>query len=105
MAFEYGAEGSPNGGFVLGPIDFTLRPKEFTFLVGGNGSGKSTFVKLLTGLYAPQAGEIRCDGERVRDENREWYRQHFSAVFTDFHLFENLRGLEGAGLDGGPQRT
>ena len=99
VAFAYGAEGSANGNFVLGPIDLTLRPSEVTFLVGGNGSGKSTFMKLLTGLYAPQAGEIRCDGEPVRDENREWYRQHFSAVFTDFHLFQDLRGLEGADLD------
>ena len=99
VVFDYGVEESANGGFVLGPLDLALHPKEIIFLVGGNGSGKSTFVKLLTGLYAPQAGEIRYDGERVGDDNREWYRQHFSAVFTDFYLFQDLRGLEGVGLD------
>jgi putative pyoverdin transport system ATP-binding/permease protein len=93
VVFGYGAEGTSNGDFVLGPLDFSIQPKEVIFLVGGNGSGKSTFVKLLTGLYAPQSGEIRCDGQQVCDENREWYRQHFSAVFTDFYLFEDLRGL------------
>jgi putative ATP-binding cassette transporter len=99
VTFDYGAEGSPNGGFVLGPLDLTFHPKEVTFLVGGNGSGKSTFVKLLTGLYTPQAGQIRCDGDLVTDANREWYRQHFSAVFTDFFLFPDLRGLDGPDLN------
>jgi putative pyoverdin transport system ATP-binding/permease protein len=99
VVFGYEPERSPNDGFVLGPLDFTLHPKEVVFLVGGNGSGKSTFVKLLTGLYAPQSGEIRCDGMRIGEENREWYRQHFSAVFTDFYLFEDLRGLNDGGLD------
>ena len=99
VVFGYEPERSPNDGFVLGPLDFTLHPKEVVFLVGGNGSGKSTFVKLLTGLYAPQSGEIRFDGQRVCDENREWYRQHFSAVFTDFYLFEDLRGLHDGDLD------
>ena len=42
--------------FTLGPIDFVLRQGELVFLVGGNGSGKSTFVKVLTGLYSPRAG-------------------------------------------------
>ncbi len=100
VVFRYESGSPPNGGFVLGPLDFALRPGEVTFLVGGNGSGKSTFVKLLTGLYAPHAGRIWCDGQRVTDENRDWYRQHFSVVFTDFHLFEDLRGLNDSALDG-----
>jgi putative pyoverdin transport system ATP-binding/permease protein len=100
VVFEYESDASPGGGFVLGPLDFTLQPKEVTFLIGGNGSGKSTFVKLLTGLYAPKSGEIWCDGQRITDENREWYRQHFSVAFTDFYLFEDLRGLDRAALDG-----
>jgi putative ATP-binding cassette transporter len=69
------------------------------FVVGGNGSGKSTFAKLLTGLYSPQAGLIRLDDHPVSDENREWYRQHFSAVFSDFYLFDDLLGLSAPDLD------
>jgi putative ATP-binding cassette transporter len=99
VVFAYEPEGSLNGEFVLGPLDFALHPKEVTFLVGGNGSGKSTFVKLLTGLYVPRTGEIRLDGQRVSDENREWYRQHFSVVFSDFYIFDDLLGLNGVDLD------
>ena len=85
--------------FTLGPMHWTLYPGELIFLSGGNGSGKSTFVKLLTGLYAPNTGEIRLDGQPITEENREWYRQLFSVVFSDFYLFENLLGLASAGLD------
>jgi putative ATP-binding cassette transporter len=69
------------------------------FIVGGNGSGKSTLAKLITGLYIPEAGEIRLDEELITEQNREWYRQHFSVVFSDFYLFDELWGLENSGLD------
>jgi putative ATP-binding cassette transporter len=90
--------------FVLGPLDLTFRRGELVFLVGGNGSGKSTFVKVLTGLYDAQAGSIRLDGVPITADNREWYCQHFSAVFSDFYLFDSLLGLDHAGLDARAQR-
>ncbi len=93
VTFSYHDEGGDSG-FMLGPISLTLRPQELVFFVGGNGSGKSTLVKLLSGLYPPEAGEIRLDRQSISEENREWYRQHFSVVFSDFFLFENLLGLE-----------
>jgi putative ATP-binding cassette transporter len=85
--------------FTLGPVDLTISPNEIVFIIGGNGSGKSTLAKLLVGLYSPEAGEIRLNGERITDENREWYRQHFSVIFSDFYLFEGLLGLESQNLD------
>jgi putative ATP-binding cassette transporter len=85
--------------FVLGPIDLTLRPAEIVFIVGGNGSGKSTLAKLLTGLYAPEGGELFFDGQHITNANREWYRQHFSAVFADFYLFDRLLGIDAPNLD------
>lgn len=85
--------------FTLGPIDLTLYPEELVFIVGGNGSGKSTLAKLVTGLYQPNSGEIRFDGKPITEENQVWYRQHFSAVFSDFYLFERLLGLSGTDLD------
>jgi len=85
--------------FVLGPINLTFHPGELVFLVGGNGSGKSTLAKIITGLYLPEAGEIRLDGELIINKNRDNYRQLFSAVFADFYLFENLLGLGGGNLD------
>lgn len=80
--------------FVLGPIDLALHPGELVFIVGGNGSGKSTLAKLITGLYLPETGEIRLDGQRIDEQNCEWYRQHFTVVFADFYLFDRLLGLE-----------
>ncbi len=85
--------------FILGPINLTFQAGELVFLVGGNGSGKSTLAKLITGLYLPETGEIRLDGQPITDKNREWYRQHFSAVFSDFYLFGRLLGLSRSGLD------
>ncbi|WP_224364087.1 cyclic peptide export ABC transporter [Hyalangium versicolor] len=78
--------------FTLGPIDLSLRQGELVFLIGGNGSGKTTLAKLITGLYAPEGGELRLNGKLIAHENREEYRQYFSAVFSDFHLFESLLG-------------
>ncbi|MBA3243447.1 MAG: cyclic peptide export ABC transporter [Acidobacteria bacterium] len=88
-----------NSTFTLGPIELTLRPGELTFLVGGNGSGKTTLAKLLTGLYLPESGHLNLDDAEVTDANRNFYRQHFSVVFSDFFLFDYLLGLESGELD------
>lgn len=85
--------------FTLGPIDLTLRPGEITFLVGGNGSGKTTLAKLVTGLYTPEAGTIRVDGQALAAPGGEAHRQLFSAVFSDFHLFETLLEAADGSLD------
>lgn len=85
--------------FVLGPLNLTFQPGEIVYLAGGNGSGKTTLAKVITGLYAPESGEIRLDGRLITDQNRDNYRQLFSAVFADFHLFDDLLGLPATGLD------
>lgn len=88
------------GGFHLGPIDLVLNPGQVTFVVGGNGSGKSTLAKLITGLYTPQHGTITLNGERIDHHNIEWFRHTSSAIFTDFHLFEDYLGyLQRPGID------
>lgn len=85
--------------FTLGPIDLSLRPGEFVFFIGGNGSGKTTLAKLLLGLYAPESGQILLDGKPITEENRDYYRQMFTAVFSDFYLFDSLLGIESQQLD------
>lgn len=79
--------------FQIGPLDFTLRPGELVFITGGNGSGKSTFLKVLAGLYPPDAGELRLDQTAINDETRNKYRELVSAIFTDYHLFKHLYGI------------
>lgn len=77
--------------FALGPIDLTFQPGKITFIVGDNGSGKTTLIKLLLGLYAPQEGAIVVNGKAVTAATRDDYRQMFSIVLSDFHLFETVQ--------------
>ena len=79
--------------FHVGPFNFTLNSGDLVFLTGGNGSGKSTFFKILAGYYKPHAGEIRLDGVPISDRTRDEYRGLISAIFPDFHLFHKLYGI------------
>jgi putative ATP-binding cassette transporter len=79
--------------FQIGPLDFTLRAGELVFITGGNGSGKSTFLRVLAGLYPPDSGEIALDGKRVNDDTRDEYRSLISAILADYHLFHRLYGI------------
>jgi putative ATP-binding cassette transporter len=94
--FHYETNGTTDRHFALGPINVSIRSGELVFVVGGNGSGKSTFVKMLVGLYQPQTGEIRLNGEAISTATWDWYRQHFSVVFSDFFLFKKLLGVDPA---------
>jgi putative pyoverdin transport system ATP-binding/permease protein len=80
--------------FKTGPIELTLKKGETLFIVGGNGSGKSTLLKLLTGLYTPEKGKIEVDNTIISPENVQEYRELFSAIFSDFHLFDRLYGIK-----------
>lgn len=79
--------------FQVGPVDFTLRAGELVFITGGNGSGKSTFLKVLAGLYTPDSGSITLDGAGVNDLTRDNYRSLIAAIFVDYHLFRRLYGI------------
>lgn len=98
VVHTYWREGE-NTNFILGPLNLTILPGEMIFLTGGNGSGKTTLAKLLTGLYVPETGEIRLNGQVITHEKRESYRQYFSVVFSDFHLFDSLLGMNNSSLD------
>ncbi|WP_281560637.1 cyclic peptide export ABC transporter [Thalassomonas sp. RHCl1] len=80
--------------FKVGPVNLELSFGETVFIVGGNGSGKSTLLKLLTGLYYPGSGEITINGELLDQDLYADYRELFAIVFTDFHLFDRLYGIQ-----------
>ncbi|WP_322047666.1 cyclic peptide export ABC transporter [Paraburkholderia sp. J67] len=84
------ASTAKNSGFELGPLSLSIKRGETLFIVGENGSGKSTLVKLLLGLYRPDSGNLRVDGVPVGDAKLDAYRQLFSAVFSDYFLFDTL---------------
>lgn len=92
VMFRY-VDASGATSFVVGPLDFEIRAGEMVFIVGGNGSGKSTFMKLLTALYHPSSGQIRIDGIPVDESNVAEYRSLFSVIFSDYHLFKRLYGF------------
>ena len=82
--------------FKIGPIDFSMRAGELIFITGGNGSGKSTFLRVLSGLYPPDSGEVLLDGRPITNATRDEYRGLMSAIFFDYHLFQRLYGLPDA---------
>ncbi len=84
-------DGQPT--FPIGPIELTIHKQEVLFVIGGNGSGKSTFLKLLTALYYPESGKIELDGHNATEVGYASYRNLFSAIFSDYHLFDRLYGV------------
>jgi putative pyoverdin transport system ATP-binding/permease protein len=92
MLYQYGDHGNGDA-FTLGPVDLEIRQGELLILAGGNGSGKSTLLKILSGLYAPHSGALFLDDTHIGSHNLQNYRNLFSAVFTDFHLFDRLYGF------------
>lgn len=77
---------------ILNCVNFFLKPGEIIALVGENGSGKSTIVKLFTRLYDPSQGEIYLDGENIKNFDPIEYRKKISVVFQDhIHYYMSAR--------------
>lgn len=90
VTYEYTDESSQRT-FSLGPINLSIRQGDITFVTGGNGSGKSTFVNLLIGLVKPDQGVILLDNEPLHAANEA---NLVSVVFTNPYLFsENYDGF------------
>jgi ATP-binding cassette, subfamily B, bacterial len=73
---------------VLNGLNFQLRPQERVALIGENGEGKTTIVKLLTRLYDPTEGDILLDGIDLRDYNLEDLYREIGVIFQDFMRYE-----------------
>ena len=82
--------------FEVGPLSAEFRAGEIAFVTGGNGSGKSTMLRLLTGLIPLAGGRLLADGEPVDAERMQAFRDQISAVLSDNHLSRRLYGIADA---------
>lgn len=73
--------------YVLQDINIHLSPGEHLSVIGLNGAGKTTFIKLLCRLYDVTEGQILVDGKDIREYSQEEYRSLFAVIFQDFKLF------------------
>ncbi len=71
----------------LESIDLEIERGDLVFIVGGNGSGKTTLAKIISGLYCPTDGGLWLDDQRLPGNQLPLYRQQFTAIFSDVHLF------------------
>ena len=84
-----------NSSFKLGPLNLSIKTGEIIFITGGNGSGKSTFINILTGLYRPVSGKVLINGQVIEYQDYTKFRDQISAIFTDNFLFsENYDGFD-----------
>ena len=72
---------------ILDDISIKIAPGEHLSIVGLNGAGKTTFIKLLCRLYDPTEGEILVDGVNIKEYDYKQYMEQFAPVFQDFKLF------------------
>ena len=92
VQYKY-ASASAIQGFDLGPVSCTFESGKTYFIRGQNGSGKTTFINVLLGLYQPSSGFISVDDQLLEQPSDGAYRDLFGVVFSDFHLFNKLYGI------------
>ena len=81
VSFAYGED------VVLDDVSFRIKPGETLAIVGETGAGKSTVVKLLSRFYDPTGGEVRIDGQDLRDVRGSSLRRYMGVVLQDTFLF------------------
>ena len=92
------AQTTSSAGFRVDAICLELNPGEIVFITGGNGSGKTTALRVLTGLYPRDSGTMTALGTEVPAHAPQWYCNLFAGVFADYHVFPHAYGLDAEGL-------
>ena len=72
---------------IIHDLSFRIGKNESVALVGHNGAGKSTIIKLLFRLYDPDSGEILVNNRNIKEYQLEEYRNLFAAAFQDYKIF------------------
>ncbi|UII24658.1 cyclic peptide export ABC transporter [Fulvivirga maritima] len=86
VSYSYKNQNGDNS-FEVGPINLRAEAGEIIFVIGGNGSGKTTFAKLITGLYTPDKGNILINGHNI---DIACAGEFFSTIFSPAHLFKKI---------------
>lgn len=86
IRFEHVSFGYQTGETVISDMSFTVSPGEKIAIVGLNGAGKTTMVKLMCGLYTPATGRVLLNGQDIRSLDREELFRRFAVVFQDIYL-------------------
>jgi len=95
VTYEYLNEEEGKVSFKLEPIDLEINRGDVIFIYGGNGSGKSTFINILSGLCIQKSGDMYYNDTLITNENRLHYRDKLSCVFSNNYLFtENYDGFD-----------
>ena len=81
VSFSYGEKKT------IDNLSFTIKKGETAALVGHNGAGKTTIIKLMLRLYDPDEGEILYNGKNIKEYNLKAYRDIFATTFQDFQMF------------------
>ena len=87
VSFKYDASASDDTPKTLDNVSFKIKSLDRVAIIGTNGSGKSTIIKLLSGFFKPTEGEIIFDGVNLRNINREYLRSKLSIVSQKVVLF------------------
>lgn len=94
VGYTHRAHSDDDSGFAVTDVSLTLMRGQAVFITGANGSGKTTIMRVLVGLYPREAGTVYLDDEPVARHPDQSYRSLFSTVFTDYHLFEKPYALD-----------
>ncbi len=96
IGFDYKGNSEEETTYGIGPINFQANRGDIIFIIGGNGSGKTTFLKILIGLYKSDIGQILINGKEI---NSNILGEYFSVIYSDFYLFKKIYGIKNNRLD------
>ena len=93
------------GVHALRDVQFDVRRGEVHALIGENGAGKSTMIKIVSGVYQPETGDIQLDGQRVQFANpREAQRAGIATIYQELGLYPELSVAENIFMGHAPTR-
>lgn len=96
-----GIKKSFGGVHALGGVDLEIRKGEIHCLAGENGCGKSTLIKVISGVYHPDEGNIWINGEEVKNmQPMDAINRNIQVIYQDFAVFSNLTVAENIALNG-----